>query len=467
MNIAVIGSGYVGLVAGVCFAELGHDVILVDNDPVKLAALDRGEVPIHERLLPELLDRHRGKKLSFTRDTVEAARASQAIFIAVGTPPMRNGEADLSYVEAVARDLASAVHEYKVIVEKSTVPVYTSEWVRKVMLLNGASPDSFSVASNPEFLREGTAVTDFLYPDRIVIGAESERCKQIIEAIYQPLTDGDYYRLATAVPPPSDGSAKPSTLPRKIVTNARSAEMIKHASNAFLAMKISYINAVASICESVGADVEQVRIGMGSDARIGNSFLHPGIGYGGSCFPKDVSAFRSVARDSGYHFDLLDQVMRINDEQRERFLRKVRAALWNLKGKHVAVLGLAFKNGTDDIRESPAIEIVRALINEGCQVTAFDPAAMGHAAEVLPPSVQYAESPYAAVENADALLVLTEWAEFRDLDLDRIRTGLRYPIVIDGRNLFRPDDMRKRGFVYFSVGRPDVVPDGTAAGVAA
>jgi UDPglucose 6-dehydrogenase len=455
MRLAVIGSGYVGLVAGACFAELGHEVVLVDNDPEKLAALQRGAVPIHEEFLPELIQRHHSKRLSFTDNTIDAVRASQAVFIAVGTPPMDSGEADLSYVESVARDIAGAVGDYKVVVDKSTVPVYTSEWVRKIMLLNGAPQGCFDVVSNPEFLREGTAVTDFLYPDRVVIGADNERCSGILQEIYKPLVDGSYYQCAGAIPGPN-GCRGPAHV---IVTSARSAELIKHASNAFLAMKISFINAVANICEAVGADVEQVRQGMGADARIGSRFLYPGIGYGGSCFPKDIAAFHSVARECGYEFGLLDEVMQINEDQRQRFIRKVRTALWTLKGKQLGVLGLAFKDGTDDIRESPAIAIIQSLLAEGCRVAAYDPAAMERASEVLPQSsVQFVDSPYDVTNKADALLVLTEWQEFKDLDLARIRGSLRYPIVIDGRNLFRPEEMEKHGFIYLSIGRPDVVP---------
>ena len=379
MRIAVVGSGYVGLVAGACFADLGHKVILVDNDQAKVTALKAGECPIHEKFLPELLKRHRDHNLTFSDDLSQAVSASQAIFVAVGTPPTEQGEADLSYVESVARGISGAINGYKVVVEKSTVPVYTSDWVRKIILRNAAPPDSFDVASNPEFLREGTAVTDFLYPDRIVLGADSERCAGVLREVYAPLTDGSYYQRKDAIPAPDRVRIPPPL----IVTSAKSAELIKHASNAFLAMKISFVNAVASICESVGADVQQVCQGIGSDTRIGPRFLNPGIGYGGSCFPKDLMAFRAVARECGYEFRLLDEVMRINEEQRQRFLRKVRTALWTLRGKRLGVLGLAFKGGTDDIRESPAILLVQALLQEGCQVAAYDPAASERAREVL------------------------------------------------------------------------------------
>src|ERR1700726_505249 len=388
MQIAVIGSGYVGLVAGACFADLGHDVIVVDNDEKKLASLNRGEVPIHEKFLPELLHRHRGVRLKFSDNLQEAVRASAVIFVAVGTPPTDRGDADLSYVEMVAREITGAINGYKVIVEKSTVPVYTSDWVRKIILRNGADPDYFDVASNPEFLREGTAVTDFLFPDRIVIGCDNDRCAEVLREIYAPLTGGSYYERSDAIPRPDRANIPPPI----IVTSTKSAELIKHASNAFLALKISFINAVASICESVGADVNQVVHGVGTDSRIGPRFLNPGIGYGGSCFPKDVLAFRAVARECGYDFRLLDEVMRINDEQRHRFIRKVRSALWTLRGKKLGVLGLAFKGGTDDIRESPAILLIQSLLLEGCQISAFDPAAIDRAREVLPQTVEYAAS---------------------------------------------------------------------------
>src|ERR1700688_4603670 len=461
MRIAVVGSGYVGLVAGACFADLGHDVILVDNDDRKLAALKNGEVPIHEKFLPELLNRHRGQRLQFSADLEQAVRASSVIFVAVGTPPTDRGDADLSYVESVAREITGAINEYKVIVEKSTVPVYTSEWVRRIILRNGADPDCFDVASNPEFLREGTAVTDFLFPDRIVVGCDSERAAGVLREVYEPLTSGSYYKRSDAIPQP-DRASIPAPI---IVTTSKSAELIKHASNAFLAMKISFINAVASICEAVGATVNQVCHGIGTDSRIGPRFLNPGIGYGGSCFPKDLMAFRAVARECSYEFRLLDEVMRINEEQRQRFLRKVRTALWTLRGKRLGALGLAFKGGTDDIRESPAILLVQSLVQEGCQIAAYDPAATARAREVLNSSIEFVNDPYEAARDADALLILTEWEEFAALDLDRLHKLLKYPIVIDCRNLYDPDAMAARGFTYYSVGRPVGIPvDPASAG---
>ena len=459
MRVTVVGSGYVGLVAGACFADLGHDVILVDNDERKLAALKNGQVPIHENFLPELLNRHRGQRLTFSDDLPAAVRGSAAIFIAVGTPPTESGEADLSYVESVAREITGAVDDYKVIVEKSTVPVYTSEWIRKIILRNGAHPDSFDVASNPEFLREGTAVTDFLFPDRIVVGCDNDRCANVLRQIYEPLTSGKYYQRADAIPQP-DRASIPAPI---IVTSTKSAELIKHASNAFLAMKISFINAVASMCESVGANVNQVCHGIGTDSRIGPRFLNPGIGYGGSCFPKDVMAFRAVARECGYDFRLLDEVMRINEDQRDRFLKKVRSALWTLRGKQLGVLGLAFKGGTDDIRESPAILIVQALMQEGCKITAYDPAAMERTQEMMNSPLKFADSAYEAATGADALLILTEWEEFANLDLARLSQELKYPIVIDGRNLYDPEVMAANGFTYYSVGRAAAHPDGIPA----
>ncbi len=456
IQIAVVGSGYVGLVAAVCFAEMGHDVICVDNDERKVAALQGGDTLIHENYLPELLERYRNTKVRFMTDLAEATRDSQAIFIAVGTPQSENGDADLSYVEAVACEIARSLTTYKVIVEKSTVPVYTNEWISRAMERNGVAHHLFDVVSNPEFLREGTAVADFLHPDRIVVGADSDRAAAVLNAIYAPLTTGEYYERADAIPGPCGVSQPPPLL----LTSTKSAEIIKHASNAFLALKISFINAVSNLCEATNANVEQVARGMGLDSRIGPRFLSPGIGYGGSCFPKDVAAFRSVAEQLGINFNLLTEVEKINTQQKRRFLSKVRSALWTLRGKRLGVLGLAFKGETDDIRESPAIEVVRMLLAEGCSIAAFDPAAIKRTEEVLPagPNLAYVSDSYAAAKDADALLILTDWSEFASLDLQRLNKTLRYPIVIDGRNLYDPPVMTEHGFTYLSIGRPTAYP---------
>jgi UDPglucose 6-dehydrogenase len=450
MRIAVVGSGYVGLVSAACLAEIGHDVISVDADVQKIADLKRGEVPIHEQLLPQLLQRHRGNRLTFSSSVSTAVAESEAVFITVGTPQDDSGEPDLSYVESVASEIASALTAPKLIVEKSTVPVCTCESIRKVLLLHGADPSHFSVASNPEFLREGTAVTDFLYPDRIVMGVDDDFSAAMLYGIYRPLTEGTYYREEGAIPCPG---LQPEGA-RVIVTNAKSAELIKHASNAFLAMKISYINMVANIAETVGADIDQVCAGLGADPRIGPQFLKAGIGYGGSCFPKDVSAFHSVATQCGIDFPLLAEVTRINLAQRRSFVKKVRTALWTLRGKRLGVLGLAFKGGTDDVRESPAIAIIQELLKEGASVCAYDPAAMLKARDVLPPgSIDYAENEYQAAAQRDALLLLTDWERFAQLDLPKLHKAMKLPIIIDGRNLFSPSQMAAAGFLYYSMGR--------------
>jgi UDPglucose 6-dehydrogenase len=456
VKIAVVGSGYVGLVAAVCFAEMGHDVICVDNDERKVAALQAGDSLIHENFLPELLGKYRNTKVRFMTDLAEATRECEAIFIAVGTPQSDTGDADLSYVEAVACEIARSLTSYKVIVEKSTVPVYTNEWVTRSMERNGVARDLFDVVSNPEFLREGTAVCDFLHPDRIVVGADSDRAAEVLQRIYSPLTSGDYYTRANAI----DGACNESEPPMLLMTSTKSAEIIKHASNAFLALKISFINAVSNLCEATNANVEQVARGMGLDTRIGPRFLRPGIGYGGSCFPKDVAAFRSVAEQLGIDFNLLTEVEKINSQQKKRFLNKVRSALWTLRGKKIGVLGLAFKGETDDIRESPAIEVVEMLLAEGCSVAAFDPAAMKRTEEILPATrnLRYVSDAYAAAEDADALLILTDWAEFATLDLGQLNKTLRYPIIIDGRNMYDPPTMVKHGFTYLSIGRPAAYP---------
>lgn len=453
MRIAVIGSGYVGLVAAACFAELGHSLICVDKDEDRIAYLNAGGVPIYEEYLSELLVRHHGGRLKFSNSIADAVQESEVIVIAVGTPMEPSGEADLSFVESVTGPIARSLNGYKLIVGKSTVPVLTSAWIERAMILNRARRDDFDVATNPEFLREGSAVSDFLYPDRIVVGASSERAFLLLRNLWSPLIDGGYAQSVDAVPKP-EGAVTP---PLYLETSAKSAELVKHSCNAFLAMKISFINAVATVCEAVGADIEDVCKGIGSDSRIGPRFLRAGIGYGGSCFPKDVAAFRAAAREHGYKFELLDEVHRINEQQRQRFLKKVRTALWTLKNKRLAVLGLAFKNGTDDVRDSPAIEIIQSLLAEGCHITAFDPAAMQRARAVLGDSIIYASDAYAAAKDADALLILTEWEEFATLDLAHVRELLNYPIVLDGRNLYSPQQMVEAGLDYYSVGRPSVI----------
>jgi UDPglucose 6-dehydrogenase len=458
VSICVVGSGYVGLVAAVCFAEIGHQVTCVDNDEAKVKSLREGGVPIFERYLPELLAKHGGRGVTFTTDLDAAVKHSEAIFIAVGTPPQgETGAADLSCVETVVSQIARSINGYKVIVEKSTVPVNTSERIRSVLMRHSVDPKSFDVVSNPEFLREGTAVVHFLHPDRIVVGANTERPSEVLRRIYEPLTAGSYYAQPGALP----GACSASSPARLLVTSSQSAEIIKHASNAFLAMKISFINAVANLAEKAGANIEDISAGLGLDARIGPSFLRAGLGYGGSCLPKDVSAFHWVAEQHGVNFQLLDEVRKINEFQKDAFFNKVLAALWTLRGKRLAALGLAFKGDTDDIRESPAIGIIKKLLQAGASVTAYDPAAMERARDVLPPTekLSYATGIYEAAKDADAILILTDWKAFAGIDLARLKETLRFPIVIDGRNLYKPQQMLEHGFTYVSVGRPASYPE--------
>jgi len=451
VNICVVGSGYVGLVASVCFAEIGHSVICVDNDQSKVKLLQDGGVPIYENHLPELLQKHLSVGVHFTSDLHAAVEQSEAIFIAVGTPQGSSGSADLSYVEAVVCEIAQCVDSYKVLVEKSTVPVYTNEWISQCMIRYGVTRHLFDVVSNPEFLREGTAIIDFLHPDRIVVGANNERSAELLRRIYEPLTNGHYYAADGALP----GSLTADNPAKLLVTSAQSAELIKHASNAFLALKISFINAVATLAETVDGDIEDIAAGMGLDSRIGTKFLRAGLGYGGSCFPKDVAAFSWVAQQQGLNFQILEEVRKINENQQDVFFNKVRSALWTLRGKKLAALGLAFKGGTDDIRESPAIVILRKLMEAGCTIVAYDPVAMDKTKAVLPPStsMHYASDPYAAAADADALLILTDWTNFGCLDLARLKETLRFPVVVDGRNLYKPSYMLEHGFTYASMGR--------------
>lgn len=455
MNVTVVGSGYVGLVAAASLAEIGLNVTCIDKDVDKIAQLREGKVPIFERHLQELVRRNINRRLRFNRNNIKnSIRQSDVIFIAVGTPVGPGGRADLTSVDEVVETISDALDgvafHHKVVVEKSTVPVGTGERIARKL------PRRVDVVSNPEFLREGTAVTDFFYPDRIVVGTTSNKALHVMKELYGPLLDGTYALRPGAIPCPE--LAKCPT--RLLHTSVESAELIKHASNAFLATKISFINAVSAVCESVGADIEDVALGMGTDHRIGARFLRAGIGYGGSCFPKDIAAFRAVADQLGYDFDLLAEVERINVNQRQRFIEKVRYVLGTrLKGKRIAALGLAFKPGTDDIRESPALDIVRALAEEGCIVSAYDPAAAETVRKQvvgIETRVKIAPSPYAAARQADAVLILTNWDEFALMDLDRLREVMREPIIIDGRNLFSPDEMAGLGFTYISVGRSPV-----------
>ncbi|MGA2558315.1 MAG: UDP-glucose/GDP-mannose dehydrogenase family protein [Terracidiphilus sp.] len=450
--ICVIGSGYVGLVAAVCFAEMGHSVICVDNDEAKVKMLREGGVPIFEDQLPELLARHRGHGVQFTNDLSFAVHKCEAVFIAVGTPQGDAGAADLSYVEAVVSEIARHIHSYKVIVEKSTVPVYTNEWIQRVLHRHGVDPKSFDVVSNPEFLREGTAISDFLHPDRIVVGANSDRAAELLRRIYEPLSSGSYYEKPGALA----GVCSAKNPAKIVITSAQSAEIIKHASNAFLALKISFINAVANLAEAVDADIEHIAEGMGLDSRIGPKFLRAGLGYGGSCFPKDVAAFHWVAQQHGVNFQLLEEIRKINETQRDIFFNKVLSALWTLRGKKLAALGLSFKGDTDDIRDSPAIAVIRKLLEAGATITAFDPAANERAMAVLPASdkMHYATGIYEAAKEADAVLILTDWKQFAQLDLVKLNQVVKFPIVIDGRNLYKPERMQEHGFTYVSVGRP-------------
>ncbi|MFA7283578.1 MAG: UDP-glucose/GDP-mannose dehydrogenase family protein [Candidatus Omnitrophota bacterium] len=429
MNISIIGTGYVGLVSGACFAELGNQVICADSDIKKINGLKRGVVPIYEPGLEELIAGNlRKKRIKFTSSVKEAVKGSQVIFIAVGTPPLENGEADLTGVENVAREIARNMDGYRLIVEKSTVPVETCAWIKKTVSIYLKNKHKFDIVSNPEFLREGSAIGDFNSPDRIVLGVENTRSRQIMTSLYQPLN-------------------RPI-----LVTNIKSAELIKHASNAFLATKISFINSLACICEKVGADVKEVAEGIGMDNRIGRHFLKAGIGYGGSCFPKDLEAFIRIADKLGYDFKILKAVGAVNREQGLLALQKIRDALWITKGKTIAVLGLAFKPDTDDLRNSPGIELVKSLLQEGARVKVYDPKAMKKAAAILKKAV-FCKDAYRAAAAADCLVIATEWNEFKELDFARLKKKLKRPLIIDGRNIYEPGPLSKKGFTYIGMGR--------------
>jgi len=434
MNICVVGTGYVGLVTGAVFADLGNDVVCVDNDAAKITDLEAGRMPIYEPGLEEMVARNIADgRLTFTTDLAAAVRRAVIVFITVGTPPKPNGQADLGAVEDVARGIAQAMERYTVVVNKSTVPVGTGDFVREVIARHQTAPVPFDVVSNPEFLREGSAIEDTLRPDRIVIGAPTQQVAMTLLELYAPLE-------------------RPM-----IITDVPSAEMIKYASNAFLSTKISFINAIANICELAGADVTQVMKGMGLDPRIGAAFLSAGLGYGGSCFPKDTDSLVHTAATLGYDFAMLRAVVDVNRERAGHFVDLMVKALGPLDGRVVAVLGLAFKPNTDDMREAKSVEVVERLLELGATVRVYDPVAMDHARKTLPDGVQYCESPYEAAGGADAVALVTEWNEFKFLNLERLRGVLRRPAVFDGRNLWEPERMRRLGFEYYSIGRKPVL----------
>ena len=446
MKITVIGTGHVGLVVGLSFAEVGHDVVCLDNDPRKIDALHQGRTPFYEPHLDDLLARALSRgRVRFFADLDPHVNDAEVIFLCLGTPPLPDGEADLSSVEAVTRRLASLSTSYKLIVEKSTVPVLTGDRIHRTLEIYGKAP--FDVASNPEFLSEGTAVHDFLHPQRTVVGVESPRAEALLREIYEPILRQSF---ECPIHDPCRWHGHETAL---VVTNRNSAEVIKHASNSFLATKISFVNALSCLCERVGADVEQVTQGMGLDTRIGSAFLHAGVGFGGFCFPKDLQAFIHIAEKNGYDFRLLREVERINQDQMDMFFQKIKHEVWVLRGKKIAAWGLAFKPGTDDVRFAPALTVIEKLLAEGAKVVAYDPKAMDEARREMP-ALQYAPSAEAAVEGADALAIFTEWPEFRAVDLDRVRDSMARPLILDGRNMFDPAEMRHRGFEYLSVGRP-------------
>jgi UDPglucose 6-dehydrogenase len=432
MKLAVVGTGYVGLVTGACFANLGNEVVCVDKDKERLAVLEQGQVPFYEPGLPELVSKnHKAKRLSFTSDLIHAVKKADVVFIAVGTPPKENGQADISAVVEVAKGIARALNgdkKFRVIVNKSTVPVGMGDIVTKILIENKIPEKYFSVVSNPEFLREGSAISDFLNPDRIVIGASNNRAFNIITELYRSLNA------------------------HIIFTSVKSAELIKYASNAFLATKISFINEIANVCERVGSDVKEVAYAMGMDRRIGREFLNAGLGYGGSCLPKDVSALIHLARESGYDPQILTSVNEINEYQIDSFIGKITKTLKNVRGKNIAVLGLAFKPETDDLREAPSLKVIKELIRKGARIKAYDPAAE-KAARKLIPQATFSPGVYDTIEGADAIVLVTEWPEFRDIDLEKARKLVKKPYLFDGRNIYDPKRVREAGFKYFGVGR--------------
>jgi len=428
-RIAVIGSGYVGLVTGACFAELGNKVICIDNNLLKVDMLKKGKIPIYEPGLPALIRRNvKRKRLFFSESIEEGVRKSKIIVIAVGTPPKAKGEADLSAVEAVSEEIARYMDSYRLIIQKSTVPIQTGRWVESTVKMFAKKRVSFDIASNPEFLREGSAIKDFMHPDRIVLGVETKKAQAILSKLYKPIKAPIVF------------------------TDIKSAELIKHASNSFLAMKISFVNSLSRICDISGADVEKVAEGMGMDRRIGKEFLKASLGYGGFCFPKDLAAFITICERLGYNPELLKATAKVNEQQKEFFFGKIKKALWNLNGKTIAMLGLSFKPNTDDVRLSPAIDIIRMLKREGVTVRAFDPKAMNKAKQELS-SITFCKDAYEACKGADCLVIATDWPEFKKINLKRIKRLLKRPIIVDGRNMFEPENMKKIGFEYTSLGR--------------
>lgn len=432
MHIAVIGTGYVGLVTGACFAEFGVDVTCVDVDTSKIERLKNGIIPIYEPGLDQLVEKNvKAGRLRFTTDIAEGVTPAEVVFLAVGTPPKEDGSPDMSYYRQAAKDVAEAMNGYKVLVTKSTVPIGTGKWLSEFVAANLKTPTEFGVASNPEFLREGAAIDDFMRPDRVVIGSNEERAIEVMKELYRPL-----YLIETPI----------------VITSLEAAELIKYAANAFLATKITFINEVANLCDAIGCDVHDVAKGMGMDNRIGRKFLHPGPGFGGSCFPKDTRALTTVADQFGVETRIVDAVIEANQKQREAMIPKIEKLVGGLNGKKIGVLGLSFKPETDDMRESPAIDIVHTMIERGATVRAFDPVAMHEAKHYLN-GIEYAADEYDAIDGADALVIVTEWNQFRALDMDRVKTLLKAPKIADLRNIYEPADMRELGFDYVGVGR--------------
>ena len=432
MHIAVIGTGYVGLVSGACFAEFGVDVTCVDVDVTKIDKLNNGIIPIYEPGLDKIVTKNvAAGRLHFTTDIKSAVEGALVVFLAVGTPPQPDGTPDMSYYRQAAKDIAGSMNGYKVLVTKSTVPVGTGKWLREFVAVNLAVETDFGVASNPEFLREGAAIEDFMRPDRVVIGSNEERAIEVMKDLYRPL-----YLIETPI----------------VITSLEAAELIKYAANAFLATKITFINEVANLCDAIGCDVHDVARGMGMDNRIGRKFLHPGPGYGGSCFPKDTRALTTVADQFGVETRIVDAVIEANERQRDAMIPKIEKLVGDLNGKRIGILGLSFKPETDDMRESPAIDIIEQMLKRGASIKAYDPVAMDESRHYIE-GIEYATDEYDAIDGADALVILTEWNQFRALDLDRVKELLKSPKIADLRNIYEPKDMRELGFEYVGVGR--------------